>query len=765
MKLSVAIVLAFVVVSCSNQESGFLVEKTTVTKEERPLIDSTEFAREELKDSARSLIQGKASEEVVVANFSKLLSTGKKEEAVLKNSRDYSAYTANIQLEVETLNSELTSIFNERIDLFLNLLNQSLAGKNISAVKIVIDQKNPKTAQNALNVLYSTLRSRGKELSLREQYLVFQLTEYLIEMYNSHNHDEIIPRETIAKFIQDQVKNQSDKPDLTFAKYQGVAGFLSDGELLNAMRPIFSRVTLGEHSSANELNMFRTIANFAIRKSITDIVKHPEEVKSFYKNLFFSSGKLLSHIPTKDSQVLAFFDAIDMTFKSTEKFLGKMASESSLSLREIADIQDEFVKYHYLPYIKNLEVKKDRILQMQEKIRVNYTSVNLQFVMISFFAEYEKGAHIALAMTNDGISSDYLKLKFDHSLKELESIEDTAIRNYLVQYHKATLGFEVLNLSQRFKGNMNDTDMYVLYESSKNSLKSVLKLRETEQAEIVMVNDSEEAYLTAGVYLGDLKVAKKIYLHPLTVIAPDKDTLTIEVTSLIGGRIDAGFESIDSSVVKNHSDPVRVSRGKSPTQSHQLVHQTKPCMSKRCGWDPELGAPEVTYTYQLSVVGAAAPDQELAGVSGLNGKKVVVSFYEASSFFTPIFSNGQRGFKGRQALNSPLCNSANEYSPFRGADHKYSCKDVECSKVQNEISYNKIFHVSAGISGNGGPGGAGGEISIFNKSGNFIHLGALSLGAPGGTPGDGALCAPPGEAARVGSRGESGSRGKVLISQ
>ena len=762
MKFPIAFLLVLVVSGCSNPESGFLIEKTSVSKEERPLVDSTEVAREDLKDSARGLVQGKVSEEVVVANFSKLFSIGQRDEASLKNSRDFSTYTANIELEVATLNNELSSIFNERIDLFLNLLNQSLAGKNISSVKITIDQKNPKSAQNALNILYTTLRSRGKELSLREQYLVFQLTELFIDKFNSENPQEIIPRETVAKFVQDQVKFHSDKPDLTFSKYQMVARFLSDGELLNAMKPVFSKVTLGEHSSANELEVFRIISNFAIRKNIVDITKETDDVKRFYKNLYYASSRLINNLPSKDSQVLAFFDSVDMTFKSNEAFLGKIASQNSLSIKEIAEIQDEFVATFYIPYLKTLDLKKDRIKQMQEKIRVNYTSVNLEYLMISFFAEN--------SVEKQSVSFDSLKLKTEESLKEFVSIDDEIIKNYLTQYQKAILVADIIALTQRFGVKKPESELYLMYESSKAALKSALRSREKDRVEsldqlIIQDVKNDEVYLEAGVYRGDLKVNKRIILHPLAVIIPEKETLLLEVETLIGGRVDAGFETINTAVVKNQSDSVSVSKGSRPYQVNELVHKTKPCMSKRCGWDPEVGPPEVTYTYQLSVVGSAAPDQESSGVSGINGKKVILQFNQASSFTTPVFSNGQRGFKGRQALNSPLCNSANEYSPFRGADHKYSCVNEECKKVQNEISYNKLFHVSAGISGNGGTGGAGGDITILNKSGSVTYPAAISLGAPGGIPGDGALCAPPGEAARTGRNGESGPRGKVLIQQ
>lgn len=762
MKFPISFLLVLVVAGCSNPESGFLIEKTTVTKEERPLVDSTELAREELKDSARGLVQGKVSEEVVVANFSKLFGIGQRDEASLKSSRDYSAYTANVEIEVATLNNELSSIFNERIELFLNLLNQSLAGKNISSVKITIDQKNPKSAQNALNILYTTLRSRGKELSLREQYLVFQLTELFIDKYNSENPEEIIPRETVAKFVQDQVKFHSDKPDLTFSKYQMVARFLSAGELLNAMKPVFSKVTLGEHSSANELEVFRIISNFAIRKNIVDITRETDDVKRFYKNLYYASARLINNIPSKDSQVLAFFDSIDMAFKSNEVFLGKLASQNSLSIKEIAEIQDEFVVKFYFPYLKTLDSKKDRIKQMQEKIRVNYTSVNLENLMISFFA--------INSTEKQKVNFEHLKLKAEELLKDLNSIDDEIIKNYLTNYQKAVLIADVMSLTQRFSVQKPDLELYLMYESSKTALKSALRSREKDRIESLdqLINQDEkdeEIYLEAAVYRGDLKVNKKIILHPLAVIIPEKETLSIEVETLIGGRIDAGFETIDTSVVKNQSDSVSVSRGNRPHQVNELIHKTKPCMSKRCGWDPEVGPPEVTYTYQLNVVGASAPDQELAGVSGIKGKNITIQFTGSSDFMTPVFSNGQRGFKGRQALSSPLCNSANEYSPFRGADHKYSCVNEECKKVQNEISYNKIFHVSSGVSGNGGAGGSGGDITIINKSKTATSPVAISLGAPGGIPGDGALCAPPGEAARMGKNGESGPRGKVFIQQ
>jgi hypothetical protein len=761
--------------SCGNSETGFVFERST--KQERPLTSSSEVAKEELKDSARSFMQGKASEEQVATKFNEFFSIGKNEENAIDDEESFNEYVVNIDQESTMLRDELALIFKDKIELFLNLLNKSLTDKKIGTVKIKLDIGNPDSTKNALSVLYQSLYGRGEDLSLREQYMVFQLTTFLMEKHNSENKDKIVPEDLVYKFVREQVKRGESYPDKTFIKYQIVKNFLGTGELLNAFRTILGKITLTKKSSANELDTFRIIAHFAVESDVVNFISNKDEAKAFFQNLYFSSAALVETPPNRNSEAAAFIRSIDMTFKSNELFLAHIATGVGLNIKEIADIQDSFVNSYYFIFLKSLELNEELYVRFLDKMIFSYSSSQFSVIMSSFAGS--KGTE--QSKTIFGVNQDHRKTKttplsmiqkYNDSLKQFNS-PDENINGYMIAYQKSTLGNSVLNFISKFipsdvtKGEV-EQKMYAVYEESKIALKKVLVLRDQNKVEFlqaVIPEDStdDSVILKAGVFKGNVKTSKKLFLHPLAVIIPEENRLMIEAKMLVGGRIDGSFETPNSLEIKNENDRIAVSLGSIPVQGPRESRMKPGKQLSGSGGKAGRGdggsgrfetpVPDVFDYYYQRVFDGSAPSKEVSGISGASGKNIEIIVQNNSILGTSVYSSGHRGFKGRKGISSPLCNSVNEYQPFQGVAYERNATGP------------RPFHVNSGMSGDGGIGGKGGEIIINISSDQDLSYPAISLGAPGGVPGDKAICFPVGVQTDgfIGQTGQSGVNGKVII--
>ncbi len=754
-------------VACSNSESGFSIERniTTNTVEERPLNSSTEIAREELKDTARSMLLGKASEDKVISKFSTFFKIGNGEESLIKDRVAYNNYLSLVESETLSLNNELMLIFNERIDIYLTLLNASLAEKNIAPVKIKFDVNNPKSAQDALNTLYSSLRSRAKDLSLREQYMIFQLTENFIQKYNSENIEAIVPRDSVAKFVETLISLGKNSPQETFRKYQIVHKFLSDGELLSVFRPIVAKVIIDKTSNYNEIELFRKMAYFSVSQKYTAFAEDSDDVKRFFKSLYFSSSLLVKNIPGKDSEAPNFFKSINMSFKSNQAYLGQITAENGMSVHDVAELQDLFVKDYYFPFIKSIEEKGPRYKQFLESNNVAGPALQLEIILASFQNETKK------------IDFDSLLVKYNESLKDFNGIQDESIKKYLSQYNIATTANMILAINGKYNSEVvkKHNEMYELNEKSKEALKAVLSERQANQTELLSKSINEESedesvYLMSGVFKGDLKTSKKLYLHPLTVLIPEGDQLIIEAQLLSGGRVDGSFQKIDSTEVKNKNEAVAVATGNRPSQNALVsVDKANKCREKHPRDCMEAGIFGGTMSYSRSVSAGSAPAKEKAGITGINGKSIQIKVIKSSPLESLVVSSGSRGFKGRKGLNSPLCNSVNEYQPFMGIAYSFSCNyagvSSECNgALSNYENSRAVYNVDAGLSGDGGFGGRGGDITISITEGSSLKYPALSLGGLGGIPGDKASCTSVGQSSGlIGNTGGVGENGKISL--
>lgn len=764
MKSALLSLMCLSLFACSNSDSGFLIERNTNVVEERPLVSSTEVAKEELKDSARSMLLGKASEDKVISKFSAFLKLGNGEENLIKDKVSYNNYLSHVESETLSLNNELMLIFNERVDVYLTLLNASLADNNINPVKIKFDANNPKSAQDALNSLYSSLRSRVKTLSLREQYMIFQLTEFFIQKYNSENIEAIVPRDSVAKFVETLISLGKNNPQETFRKYQVVHKFLSEGELLSVFKPIIAKVAIDKNSNFNEVESFRKMAYFSIAQKYTAFAEDSDDVKRFFKSLYFASSLLLKNIPGKDSEAPNLFRSINMSFKSNQVFLAQIASENGMSVHEVAEIQDLFVSEYYFPFIKSLEDKAPRYKQFLESSNVAGPALPLEILLASFQSDIKK------------IDFDSLMVKYYESLNELKNVHDENIQKYMSQYNIATTGTMILAINGKYnaEATKKHKELYEINERSKEALKSVLNERNVNQAELLskMINEESEedsAYLMSGVFKGNLVTSKKLYLHPLAVIIPEGDQLVIEVQSLSGGRIDGNFHVVDSNFVKNQDESVSIYTGNKPSQGGLSSTDVK----NKCRDKPkvcmEAGVSGGKMSYSRSVSAGSIPAKEKSGVSGIDGKSIQIKLASSITLDSLIISNGLKGFKGRKGINSPLCNSVNEYQPFMGVAYSFTCEysnrpsDCDGTLNANEGSLS-AYHVNAGLSGDGGSGGRGGNISITLSDEKSSKYPALSLGGFGGIPGDRAVCISVTQVSGfLGNEGQTGENGKISL--
>ncbi|MEA9358044.1 hypothetical protein SHI21_17560 [Bacteriovorax sp. PP10] len=788
MKTLPLIILVLILTACSKNESGPAASSLAVEQNEQKTENNAGIlnAELELKKQATLLVQGIGSDENLLQSFNQYLSS-----ATLKS------YT---QANASNLRAELFAIFNGRISMYLNMLNASLEGKR-STIVLEIDDNDPSSALNALQTLYNSLGTRKNrtQLSLAEQYLIFDITIYLKKKFATQNQ-EMIPTATIVKFLKEQIQANKENPQDAFFAYQVANEILdsSDG-LYTVFYQILSQIKINENSNLNEVELFKKLSMYALEKNLTDFIQDKEDISNYFGNIsFIASNKIEKLQKLGFDQRLGYFETLDYAFKAFNGYLGKVASDYSLSIQETAAIQDKFITTTYFDLINSLNNNTDTYTRLFQESCLNFKSKELDLIIKTYTLRVDRTQKIpCISFLKDKISNkkfDYittLNSLMDAEVNELHIVKREDLKQYFSLYNKYVLTNLILNIvSEHGFQDQNDDQasknkrheyVYNMYEASKNNLKDLLVLREiTEVSDLNSLTpttkDSRKIiYLPAGIYTGNLHTDSELILHPLVVISSTEKELQLEVNSISGGRIDSNYNFINSLLVLNKELNQNVSRGSNPIQQGRTQVLTGyKTVRVRCreggggktgnDGNHECAAPESipVYTVSRRVTPAIAPSQAYPGLTGPGAASIKLVIRSRTIIETPVFSMGLKGYRGNQGINAPTCNSSNEYQVYSGIDYAVSCDGDRCPAVANQ--YDSIlskFHSYAGISGNGGQGGPGGNITIIGKSDSSYP--ALSLGGPGGVPGESALCTYPGQPNLIGSNGSLGLNGSVEI--
>lgn len=789
--LSLVILLSIALAACSKNESAGNSSSQFEEKKEQNAEDNSAIVRAELelKRQATLLVRGKGSDENLLKSFNQYLdSTGSK------------SYT---QTNASNLRAELFAIFNGRISMYLNMLNASLEGKK-STIVLEIDDNDSSSALNALQTLYNSLGTRKNrtQLSLAEQYLIFDITIYLKKKFATQNQ-EMIPTATIVKFLKEQIQANKENPQDAFFAYQVANEILdsSDG-LYTVFYPILSQIKINGNSNLNEVELFKKLSMYALEKNLTDFIQDKENIGQYFGNIsFIASNKIEKLQKLGFDQRLGYFETLDYAFKAFNGYLGKIASDYSLSVQETTAIQDNFIATTYFDLINSLNNNTDTYTRLFQESCLNFKSKELDLIIKAYTLRVDRTQKIpCISFLKDKISNknfDYITILnslLDAEVNELHIIKREDLKQYFSLYNKYVLtnlilnivsehGFQDQNEDQSSKTKRHEY-VYNMYEASKNNIKDLLEIREvTEVSELnsltpTTAKDSRKViYLPAGIYTGNLYTDSELLLHPLAVIASKEKILQLEVNSISGGRIDSNYNFINSLLVLNQELNQKVSRGSSPVQQGRNTVYAGPGAAKRecgkgAGGKPGGGDgghrecdtiyPNPIYTISRRVTPATTPSQAYPGLTGPGAASIKLVIKSRTIIETPVFSMGLQGYRGNQGINAPTCNSSNEYQVYSGIEYSVTCIEQSCPAAANQ--YDSIlskFHSYAGISGNGGQGGPGGNITIIGKSDSSYP--ALSLGGLGGVAGESALCTYPGQSNLTGSNGSLGLNGSVEI--
>ena len=786
--LPLLIVLVSILASCSKNESlespnnDKQVESSESQKTKADV--ATLDAEVALKKEATLLSQGLGSDENLLRSFNNYLTvTGQH------------TYT---QARASNLRAELFAIFNNRIDMYLNMLNASLEGKR-STINLEINDSDPSSAYVALQTLYNSLGTKKSrtQLTLAEQYLVFDITIFLKKKFATQNQ-ETIPSQAIVKFLKEQISSHKKTPGDAFFAYQVANEILDSNDgLYTVFYPILSQVKLSETSGLNEVELFKRISMYALDKNLTDFIHSEEEAVLYFSNVsFIASNKIDKLQKLGFDQRLGYFETLDYAFKSFNAYLGKVASENALSIPEVAAIQDQFIQTTYFDLLKSLNKNTEIYSRLFQESCLNFKSSELDLILKAYTLTIDQTQKVpCISYLKDKVVSKKFEYITDlntlmtKELAQLSIIERQDLRNYFTLYNKYNLSNLILNIVSKngYQNNSESGDdqrrrhehIYNIYESTKNGLKDILTLRENKEivrTESIQMNlTASELYLPAGIYVGNIQASTSLLLHPLALITTAGTELKIEVNEIFGGRIDGNYKFLDYSQVLNREQNQNIYRGAAPSQNGpgRVLAKTVPGKFRCYGGKgvPDQGADgrciqdEPTYIYSLtrSVNPSANPGQAFQGLRGLEGATIKLKVNHRVVIETPLFSNGLKGYKGNQGLNAPTCNSSNEYQVYRGIVYSVQCEESACPSVYNAHEGSRTeFHSYAGVSGNGGQGGPGGKITISTKGSNSSYP-ALSLGGLGGVPGDRANCSYPGQGGLIGSIGPIGQNGSVEV--
>lgn len=761
--LSLVIISLLILAGCSKS-----------TQEASSPIQESKNQSVSTKESAAAL---NAEEDLKKEASLVMLGTGN-DERLLKSFNHYISVSSNLTYSPEqalNLRSQLIKIFNDRINLYVNLLNASLMGSR--SVQIEIDDSDPKSALRALQTLYSSLGTKKarSQLTLADQYLVFDLTIALKDKFSAQNQ-ETIPTKTIVNFLKEQVALNKKTPGDTFFAYQIANKILdSNDALYTIFFPIFSQVEINKNSSATEIELFRRISMYTVQNNFTDFIKNRDEVSLFFKNISFIASNKIEKLNNQGfDQRLGFFETIDYSFKSHNAYLGKIASEQVLDIEAVARIQDAFIQTTYFDFLLSLNKDTSIYTRLFQESCLNFTSNELQLIVSSYMLSIDKNNSIpCIKYLKDKVENNSfefvttLKTFIDKEMNELNTIENPELKNYFKAYNESSLSNLLLNiiaknpLSTSSDQQKRHSYIYSLYNTSKLSTINALKARnKIETNNISLLNESADSYLKipAGVYKGNLNSRKILLLHPLAVIIPENSIHSLKITSAIGGRIDGNFKIKDYNQVLNQDRNNGIFRGSIPIQ-HDVVDSSytktkkEPCRGKNLDGCADNYSDVHVPQFSRSVTPAATPLQAYEGEAGISGAEIQLEISKRNIIETSIYSFGLQGYKGNRGFSAPLCTTSNEYRRFNGS--QYTNLPSPSGPVNEYRSY-------AGKSGNGGLGGRGGKITI--RTGTKEQYPSLSLGGPGGNAGDVATCTYPGQSDELfGSQGAFGINGLIEI--
>ncbi|MCK6594451.1 MAG: hypothetical protein L6Q33_04565 [Bacteriovoracaceae bacterium] len=792
------VILIFFTASCSKGSGEIFAIKETQLVE----VDSKEVEERKNIEEYSMLLESNVNE----ANFVKASSSIKKYLSIVSENKTIETLSSNI----EDLNNSLFHIYKSNAELYLNLINGVLIENQKSPIVIQINQENPDSITVALKTILKSLNvksKRNKSLSLAEQYLVFNLILNLKESYGLIS-DKAINELDIGNFVSSMIYKNKLNGNEAIISYQILGSVIANDYDLNlAFSNVFCEIEISEKNSRSQKDIYRRISFFRHEDKSQISFNDASCIQQDIKNLKILAREALSKIKdARKDEYLKLFNDLDVFFVAHSETLMRFSKEKSIDEKVIKELFESQFKEIVYPINLLLQDNKESFLDAFQVFCPNFKS------------EYLKGVFgLFLASNRD------LKINCSYELSVMDLLNKDRTENSqnemsdLIQSYNLVLNIPIIlkrfNTHENYKSfngvELNKFRSYIdliqssvwnLVSDSKDKDEQILKINHCSNLQDVIEDlekskeESNEIYLEKGVYCFEtITSKKKVFAHPLAVLIPMNMNSNISSKVFVGG---IALKYITDSSVRlvKASSSRNVSSGRKATDLHYtqrdflLKRQTFSCSYKGGGkhGGAEGGCAdamrwlEITkHVYEKSVDRGSAPETNLSGDKGVGGFNLNLRFDEKSIVELSVISMGQPGYKGSKGISSPMCNDRNEYWPLNASEFTYECTtestnlytNSNCQNFNHLFNNVKAFHVSAGMPGAGGEGGAGGSLSLTTNKADGLSYPFVSLGGIGGDGGDAPDCIPYAEneirlskyKASAGGFGISGSYKHVVV--
>lgn len=770
MKLLIPIMFfSLLLTSCSKQSGEVFAFKETEIVE----VDAKEVVERKNIEEYSILLESNVNE----ANFIKASSSIKKYLSIVSENKTIEALSSNI----EELNNSLFHIYKSNAELYLNLINGVLIENQKSPIVIQINQENPDSITVALKTILKSLNvksKKNKSLSLAEQYLVFNLILNLKESYKLIS-DKAINELEIGNYVSSMIdKNKLNGNEAIFS-YQILGSVVANDYDLNlAFRDVFCEIEISEKNSKTQKDLYRRISFFRHEDKSQVSFDDANCIQQDLKNLKFLAKEALFKIKdARKDDYLKIFKDLDVFFVAHSETLMRFSEEKSIDEKVIKELFESQFKEIVYPINLLLQDNKESFLDAFQVFCPNFKSKYLKGVFGLFLAsnrDFTINCSYELSVM-DLLNKD----KTENSQSEISKL----IQSYNLvlnipltlkkfNTHESYKSFNGVELNKfRSYIDLIHSSVWSLVSDSRDKSEQVQKISNCSNLQDVIEDlekskeESSEIYLEKGIYCFETIFSKKkIFAHPLAVLIPMNINSNINSKAFVGG---IALKYISDSPVRlvKASSSKNVLSGRKATDLNYtqrnvvLKRETFSCSYKgggkhggvEGGCADALRWLEITkHIYEKSVDRGNAPETNLSGDKGLSGFNLNLRLDEKSIVELSVISMGQPGYKGSKGINSPMCNDRNEYWPLNASEFTYECTtestnlytNSNCQNFNHLFNNVKAFHVSAGMPGVGGEGGAGGNLSLTTNKADGLSYPFVSLGGIGGDGGDAPDCIP-----------------------
>lgn len=801
------VVLSSLLTSCA-KEGGevFAIRETELVE-----VDAKEIVeRKNLEAFSEALILNKSEE-----NFLKTTSSLQKYLSIVSEAKENKSPEV-LSTNIESLNQSLFKIYKNNAEIYLNLINAILVENQKAPIQIQIDETNSDSIKMGLQTIMRSLNVKSKRtkiLNLAEQYLVFNLILNLKESYGLLSHDVINELE-IGNYVNTMINKNKLSGNEALVSYQILNTiFKNDYDLRVAFKDVFCDINLTDKNSASQKDLYLRLSAYK-HKDLTKVdFRDANCVVQDLKNLRLLATESINQIKdSRSDRVEALLKTLDLAITAHTDTLKRFAHENSIDKETVDQIFEDNYQYVILPLNDLLSNDKDSVRNVFSSSCPLFNSHYLKNIFGYFLKTEKHFSCLGLADINES-SEQKTKRVMSYAESFVQNKEEHGeIINHINKYN---LVLNIPILLKEFNSvsaskNLSASDSKILrnfvnkiqastlslvtksedYTEQSLQIDNCLSLSDAVKKAEESVGNSETIKLEKGIYCAnELKTSKMIQAHPLAIIIPASNKVIIEAKGIVGGIVLSANSPEEKLISKASINSLVFSGRKAVDQNYTtrnvvVSRRTFSCSSKggKHG-SPEGGCADTVkwsqvtrHIFEKTVDRGAAPEKNLNGDQGQKGFNIEIQLGKRSFLEIPVISIGKYGHKGLKGMNSPMCNERNEYWPLQASEFSYQCTTNEtnldssnnCQSIAPFLSNLQTFHVAAGLPGNGGVGGEGGDLTLKTPASNDQSFPFVSLGGEGGFGGDAPDCIPYTENEIKNSKyraneGELGQSGRFIL--